>query len=174
MNTVKKHNSPHFAAFLTKIHREIHRISYKNSPHLLSNVYSIWIKFRRIIKAVRESWRSGIRSWRHAVGQRLEPVSWSFFCKNTENAVKINNSPRFTPFTAKRCKKYVVKIIFFHRFSPHFLQKFNVKPRPGKYLNLWLSLEASWVKIYAFNIVLFRWSNLGETCLVPLLCLYCV
>ena len=39
------------------------------------------------------------------------------FCKNAENAVKKNNSPRFTAFTAKRCKKYAVKIIF---FSPHF------------------------------------------------------
>ena len=38
-----------------------------------------------------------------------------FFCMTTENAVKINNSPRFTAFTAKRCKKYAVKII--HRIS---------------------------------------------------------
>ena len=34
------------------------------------------------------------------------------FCKNTKNAAKINNSPRFT---AKRCKKYAVNF-----FSPHF------------------------------------------------------
>ena len=33
VNAVKKNNSPHFTAFFTKIHREIHRISYKNSPH---------------------------------------------------------------------------------------------------------------------------------------------
>ena len=32
VNAVKKNNSPHFTAFLTKTHREIHRISYKNSP----------------------------------------------------------------------------------------------------------------------------------------------
>ena len=34
--------------------------------------------------------------------------------------MKINNSPRFTAFTAKRCKKYAVKIFFFtafHRIS---------------------------------------------------------
>ena len=31
----EKINSPYFTAFLTKIHR----ISYKNSPHLFSNVY---------------------------------------------------------------------------------------------------------------------------------------
>ena len=54
-----------------------------------------------------------------------------FFCKNTENALKTNNSPRLTAFTAKRCKKYAVKIIFVHRNSPHFLRKFTAKPRPG-------------------------------------------
>ena len=58
-------------------------------------------------------------------------VGTILFCKNTENAVKKNNSPRFTAFTAKRCKKYAVKIIFFHRISPHFLRKFTTKPRPG-------------------------------------------
>ena len=98
-----------------------HRISYKNSPHLLSNVYSIWFKFTRNAKVVSDSWGSGVSSWRHAGGQRIEPVRGRFFfCKNTENAVKKNNSPRFTAFTAftaKRCKKYAVKIIF---FSPHF------------------------------------------------------
>ena len=46
--------------------------------------------------------------------------------------MKINNSPRFTAFTAKRCKKYAVKIIFFHRISPPFLRKFTAKPRPGQ------------------------------------------
>ena len=47
-------------------------------------------------------------------------VGMILFCKNTENAVKINNSPRVTAFTAKRCEKYAVKIIFFtafHRIS---------------------------------------------------------
>ena len=33
MNAVKINKSPHFSAFLTKIHSKIHRISYKNSPH---------------------------------------------------------------------------------------------------------------------------------------------
>ena len=32
---VENKNSPHFTAFLTKIHLEIQRISYKNSPHRL-------------------------------------------------------------------------------------------------------------------------------------------
>ena len=61
-------------------------------------------------------------------------VGTILFCKNTENAVKKNNSPRFTAFTAKRRKKYAVKIIFFHRISPHFLRKFTTKPRPGYYM----------------------------------------
>ena len=38
------------------------------------------------------------------------------FVKNTENAHKMINSHQFTAFNAKRCKKYVVTIIF----SPHF------------------------------------------------------
>ena len=42
-----------------------------------------------------------------------------------------NNSQRFTAFTAKRCKKYAMKIIIFHRISPHFLRNFANKPRPG-------------------------------------------
>ena len=35
VNAMKKY----FTAFFTKILREIHRISYKNSPHLFSNGY---------------------------------------------------------------------------------------------------------------------------------------
>ena len=46
---------------------------------------------------------------------------WKKKLTATENAVKKNNSPRFTAFTAKRCTKYAVKIIFFfttfHRIS---------------------------------------------------------
>ena len=41
---------------------------------------------------VSDSWRSGIKSWRHTGGKKLEPVYGS---ENTENPVKINNSPRF-------------------------------------------------------------------------------
>ena len=33
VNAVKKNNSPLFSAFLTKIHHQIHLISYKNPPH---------------------------------------------------------------------------------------------------------------------------------------------
>ena len=33
---LKKNVSEHFTAFLTKINREVHRISYKYSPHQLS------------------------------------------------------------------------------------------------------------------------------------------
>ena len=51
------------------------------------------------------------------------------FCKNTDNAVKIFNSAQFTALTAKKCKKYEVKISF---FSPHFLRKFTAEPRLGE------------------------------------------
>ena len=54
-------------------------------------------QWNKQMKALR---RSAIRT---RVGRVL-------FCKNTEKAVKKNNSPRFTAFTAKRCKKYAVKI----------------------------------------------------------------
>ena len=69
VNPVKK-----VTAFLTKFHRKIHRISYKKSPPLFSNVYWIWFKFTRNIIEVSESWRSGIRRWRHKGGKRFEPV----------------------------------------------------------------------------------------------------
>ena len=130
VNAVKKNNSPLFTAFLTKIHREIHRISYKHSPHRIYKVYSIWFKFTRNLKDVNlAQWTKQWKAWRRSdVGTRVGTI---LFCKNTDYAVKINNSPRFTAFTAKRCKKYAVKIIFFHRISPHFLRKFTVKPRPG-------------------------------------------
>ena len=134
----KKNNSPHFTAFLTKIHREIHRISYKNSPQMISKVYSIWFKFTRKFNDVRESWRSELSSGKSCRRAEVRTrVRTTLFCKNTENAVKINNSPRFTAFTAKRCKTYAVKIIFFfHRISPHFLRNFTAKPRPGCYIML--------------------------------------
>ena len=98
----KKNNSPHFTAFLTKICREIHRISYKNSPHMISKVYSIWFKFTRNLKDVRESWRSGLSSGRHAGGQRFETVWGRFF---------------FVRIQKTRWKKII------HRDSPHSPQK---------------------------------------------------
>ena len=58
-------------------------------------------------------------------------VGTILFCKNTENAVKINNSPRLTAFTAKRCKKYAMKITFFAAF--HRISYKNSPPKldPG-------------------------------------------
>ena len=64
----------YFTAFLTKILREIHRVSYKNSPHMISNVYSISFKFTRNCNAVPDSWGSEQSSCRHAGGERFEPV----------------------------------------------------------------------------------------------------
>ena len=60
-------------------------------------------------------WTKQLKEWRRTeVRTRVGTI---LFCKNTKTAVKIKNSPRFTGFTAKTCKKYAVKIIF---FSPHF------------------------------------------------------
>ena len=48
VNAVKINISAHFTAFLTKIHRKIHSISYKNSPHQL-----LWQNnVRNAVKAV--------------------------------------------------------------------------------------------------------------------------
>ena len=48
VNAVKINILAHFTAFLTKIHRKIHRISYKNSPHRL-----LWQNnVRNAVKAV--------------------------------------------------------------------------------------------------------------------------
>ena len=53
---------------------------------------------------------------------------WKTNHRLRERSEKNNNSPRFT---AKRCKKYAVKTIYFYRISPHFLRKFTAKPWPG-------------------------------------------
>ena len=60
-----------------------------------------------------EQWTKQLKACRRS--EVLNPVGTILFCKNAENAVKVNISPRFTGFTAKRCKKYAVKIIFVHR-----------------------------------------------------------
>ena len=97
----------------------------KNSQHLqnfkakftataFSNVFWIWFKFSRNISEFRESWRSGLRSWRNEGGKRFEPVSGSIlFWKNTDNAVKLNNSPH-SP------QKYV-RNTRWKFFLPHFM-----------------------------------------------------
>ena len=48
VNAVKINISPHFTAFLTKIHRKIHRISYKNSSHQILRQNNV----RNAVKAV--------------------------------------------------------------------------------------------------------------------------
>ena len=86
---------------------------------MISKVYSIWFKFTRKFNDFRESWRSGLSSGSHAGGQRFEHV-WGrlFFCKNTENAVKMNNSPHFTAFLTKIHSK-IHRISY--KKSPHQL-----------------------------------------------------
>ena len=127
VNAVKKTHSilPHF---LQKFTAKFTAILTKKLSQLFSNLYWIWFIFTRNSIEVSDSSRSGIRSWRNAGGERFDPVYGSFFF--AENTVKISNSPQFTAFTAKRCKKYAV--IFstaFHRIS---YEKLNAKPRPGK------------------------------------------
>ena len=48
VNAVTINISEHFTAFLTKIHRKIHRISYKNLPHRLLRQINV----RNAVKAV--------------------------------------------------------------------------------------------------------------------------
>ena len=124
-----------FNAF-QRISSKIHRIFYKSSLHLFSKVYWIYFKSQNIIE-VRDAQRRGIRRCSHAVSEQFQPLSGSLvFVRIPLNAVKINNSPLFTAFTAKRCKKYAAKINVFHRISPHFLRKLNTKPGPGYLYNL--------------------------------------
>ena len=143
MNALKENNSPHFTAFPTKIHREIHRISYKNTPHWLSNVYWIWFKFIWKSIEVRDIWRSELRRWSHEGGRGSHPCKLASFFRNIENSVKTNNSSQFTAHTAKRCKENAVKI-FFTCISPHFLRKFTAKPRLGL-LRLFVHTLMKWL-----------------------------
>ena len=79
VNAAKINISPHFIAFLTKIHRKIHRISYKNSPHQLS-----WqINVRIAVKAV------------NAVKKNNSPHFTAFLTKNLREIHRISykNSP---------------------------------------------------------------------------------
>ena len=124
VNALKKNKSPHFTAFLSKIYRKIHRISYKNSPHMISKVYSIWFKFTRNFQDLSYSWCRWLSSCRDAGGQRFEPLWGRILFVRIQNAVKINNSPRFTAFTAKRCKKNAVKNFLSLHFTA-FLTKIH-------------------------------------------------
>ena len=74
----ENNNSPRFTAFHTIIH-------HINSLHFSD---------------LSDRFRSGIRSCRHAGGDRFKPVLGSFFFVRIPlNAVKLNNSPRFTAYT---------------------------------------------------------------------------
>ena len=67
-------------------------------------------------------------------------VFGQIFARNAVNTVKKIKPPRFTAFTAKRRKKYAVKILFSPYFT-HFLQKFTAKTRPGNSLTFVLQLD---------------------------------
>ena len=137
-NAVKKNFSP---------------LKFQTLQILTANI-NAYLKFTSNIIKLSERWRSGIRRQWHAGGQRFEPVyGCYFFVRNPVNAVKKNFSPlktanltkihrlkpqilqkttAFNAFNAKRCGRFAVKKVFFHRYSPLILHYFLTKPRPGK------------------------------------------
>ena len=87
---------------------------------MLTNIHRFFSTFiesdlnsEEISKNKSGSWQNGT-SFRHARGREsFESVYGSFFFVRVPlNAVKINNSPRFTSFAYKRSKKYAVKNFF--------------------------------------------------------------
>ena len=117
VNAVKINIPPHFNAFLTKIHRKIHRISYKNSPHR-----HLWqINVRNAVKAV------------NAVKKFT-----AFRCISYKNSPRNSPHDKFIAFDFQN----LLNLISIHKkfqrcISPHFLRKFNAKPRPGR--SFWLT-----------------------------------
>ena len=69
------------------------------------------------------------------------------FLKDTENSVKINKSPRFTAFTAKRCENYGVKLFFFHGIS---------------YKSSLPSLDPGWVRLHGSGRTIFAMLTMGR------------
>ena len=87
VNAVKKNNSPLFTAFLTKIHHQIHRISYQNSPHRL-----LWkINVRNAVNAVNRGELFFFTAFSVAVNYPFSPL----------NAMNYFFSPHFTAFLTK-------------------------------------------------------------------------
>ena len=99
----------------------------------IANLKLSYLKFTRNIFEVSDRWLFWLRSWWHAGGEWFEPVYGSFFfVTKPVNAVKRNFSPlnstqifqkitAFTAFNAKRCGRFAVKKVFFHRYSPLIL-----------------------------------------------------
>ena len=81
VNAVKINISPHFTAFLTKLCRKIHRISYKNSPHQL-----LWQNnVRNALKAV------------NAVKKNNSPPITAFLTK-VHHEIHRNSYKKFTAY----------------------------------------------------------------------------
>ena len=139
-NAVKKNFSPlpaecgekkFFTAKIANL-RNIHRANF--------NAYLLFTG--NIIK-VSERWRSGLPSWPHIWGRGSNPCTAVFFVRIPVNAEKKNFSPQnstlflqkftaFSAFNAKRCGRFALKKVFFHRYSPLILHYFLSKPRPGQ------------------------------------------
>ena len=66
---------------------------------------------------------------------------WQFlFCEKSSECVGKNCSPlktaKMAASNAKRCGRFAVKKIFFHRYSPQILHYFLTKPRTGLYTSI--------------------------------------
>ena len=123
--------------------------------HYINLSYFIRSNSSRSSRKIERRWWYGLTS--HFLGSQIKQlcstasIVWIGFSllfmrfiqiyKNTENAVKINNSPRFTAFTSKRGKKYAVKFFF----SSNFLRKFTAKPRPGNKLKVDWKLSSNYL-----------------------------
>ena len=91
VNAVKINISPHFTAFLTKIHRKIHRISYKNSPH------------RRL--------------WQNNVRNAVKSVNAVKKKSTTFHRISYNNSPHFL----QKFTTYISKVFsFWFKFTRNY------------------------------------------------------
>ena len=130
-----------FTATSKKLWKKISQLKSK-ILQIFTAKFNAYLKFTGNIIDVSDRWRSGIRSWWHAVGEWFEPLYGSFFFgRNPVNAVKkistLNStqiSQKFTAFiafNAKRWGRFAVKKNF---FSPLFTTNFTlflIKPRPG-------------------------------------------
>ena len=149
VNAVKINISPHFTAFLTKIHRKIHRIAHKNSPHRF-----LWQNnVRNAVKAVNAAKKNNsshftaflkkIHRKIHRISDKNSPhmiskvysiwfkftrslkyvsESWRSRLSSGRHAVGQRFEPVWGRFFFVRIQKTRWKKVF-HRESPHSPQK---------------------------------------------------
>ena len=142
------HISPHFlqkfTAKFTSFLKKIHSIWFPK--FIQSDLKSQEISMMYVTGGL-EQWTKQLKACRRSeVRNRVGTI---LSCKNTENAVKINNSPQFT---AKRCKKNAAKFFFseFHRSSyenspPNLDPIIHIIPETDVYahVSVWTMLRTS-------------------------------